>query len=76
MTVTDVNSGGLLATLESLPAFVPYSLMDKSQDGTWMSIEVSAQDYRTHQGRCFLCKVIRDSPQSPHQVFSVIRFLE
>ncbi|BDA51306.1 30S ribosomal protein S1, chloroplastic [Coccomyxa sp. Obi] len=45
VTVTDVNSGGLLATLESLPAFVPYSLMDKSQDSSWMSIEDVREKY-------------------------------
>lgn len=44
MTVTDANAGGLLATLESLPAFLPYSRMDKSKDDVWLSPEV-----------CFLC---------------------
>ena len=30
MTIADANSGGLLATLESLPAFIPYSHVPKS----------------------------------------------
>ncbi len=40
VVVTDVNSGGLLATMESLPAFLPYSLMAKNREDSWMSIEV------------------------------------
>ena len=43
VVVTEVNSGGLLATLESLPAFLPYSLMFKGRgEDQWMSTEVSA----------------------------------
>lgn len=30
VTIADANSGGLLATLESLPAFIPYSHVPKS----------------------------------------------
>jgi ribosomal protein S1 len=47
VVVTDVNSGGLLATLESLPAFLPYSLMAKNKEDAWMSIEVSAAASRS-----------------------------
>ena len=30
VTIADANSGGLLSTLESLPAFIPYSHVPKN----------------------------------------------
>lgn len=45
--VTDANSGGMLATIESLPGFIPYSLMEKPKDGAWLSHEVKTQDCKT-----------------------------
>ncbi|EIE19972.1 S1-domain-containing protein [Coccomyxa subellipsoidea C-169] len=45
VVVTDVNSGGLLATMESLPAFLPYSLMAKNREDSWMSIEDVKKKY-------------------------------
>ena len=40
--VTDVNAGGLLATLGALPGFIPFSLMLKGLPGDgWRSPEVS-----------------------------------
>ena len=42
VTVTDANTGGLLATVGSLPAFLPFSLMLKDAGSDWLSPDVSA----------------------------------
>ena len=41
--VTDINAGGLLATLGALPGFIPFSLMLKNdaKRDAWQSPEVS-----------------------------------
>lgn len=72
--VTDVNSGGLLATLESLPAFVPYSLMDKSQDGSWMSIEVRSRLSVNSLMQASLVQTHQGYFPKPHLIFSVVCF--
>ena len=43
VTVTDANTGGLLATVGSLPAFLPFSLMLKDASTDWLSPDVSGR---------------------------------
>jgi hypothetical protein len=54
VAVTDANSGGLLATLCSLPAFLPFSLMIKEDGASWHEPEARAAQTFVGSSPCLL----------------------